>query len=116
MAYSFCSLTHYSPYHFYTGFSRYFYEKHLPAHGFQITEYQANGNYFEYLAQELRRVPTVASRYAGDGLNRFERIAVRLLIKALSRFSRVDTGSSELLAFGCHIHAIKLGLAQTQAA
>jgi len=26
----FCSLTHLPPYHFYTGFNRYFYEKHLP--------------------------------------------------------------------------------------
>ena len=26
----FCSLTHYSPYHFYSGFNSYFYKKHLP--------------------------------------------------------------------------------------
>ena len=26
----FCSLTHFAPYHFHTGFNRYFYEKHLP--------------------------------------------------------------------------------------
>ena len=36
----FCSLTHLAPYHFYTGFNRYFYEKHLPANGFRIIELQ----------------------------------------------------------------------------
>jgi len=45
----FCSLTHFAPYHFYTGFNRYFYEKHLPANGFKIIDFQENGNYFEYL-------------------------------------------------------------------
>lgn len=34
--------------------SRYFYEKHLPDHNFTIVEQVENGNYFEYLAQELR--------------------------------------------------------------
>ena len=34
----FCSLTHFSPYHFYTGYNRYFYEKFLPEYGFEIME------------------------------------------------------------------------------
>ena len=45
----FCSLTHFAPYHFYTGFNRYFYEKHLPELGFEILELVPNGNYFEQL-------------------------------------------------------------------
>ena len=40
----FCSLTHFAPYHFYTGFNRYFYEKHLPEHGFEILELAPNDN------------------------------------------------------------------------
>ena len=44
----FCSLTHFAPYHFCTGFSRYFYEHHLALHGFDVVDLQANGNYFEY--------------------------------------------------------------------
>lgn len=42
----FCSLTHFAPYHFYTGFNRYFYETHLPANGFEIVELQENGFFF----------------------------------------------------------------------
>ncbi|MDO9324535.1 MAG: methyltransferase domain-containing protein, partial [Methanoregula sp.] len=30
----FCSLTHMAPYHFYPGYNRYFYEKHLADNGF----------------------------------------------------------------------------------
>ena len=56
----FCSLTHFAPFHFSTGFSRYFYEKHLPDCGLHILEISANGNYFEYIAQELRRVESIA--------------------------------------------------------
>ncbi len=59
----FCSLTHFAPYHFHTGFNRYFYEKHLPDNGFEIIELRENGNFFEYLAQEIRRVPSVAKTY-----------------------------------------------------
>ena len=34
----FCSLTHFAPYHYSTGFNRYFYEHHLAALGFEITD------------------------------------------------------------------------------
>lgn len=112
----FCSLTHYSPYHFYTGFSRYFYEKHLPAYGFDIVELRANGNYFEYMGQELRRLPSIAWRYSQDAPSRAERWALRWVLKALERFSRADKGSSELLHFGCHVHAVRRQPAQSAAA
>jgi len=50
----FASLTHFAPYHFYSGFNKYFYEKHLVDYGFEIKEIQRNGSFFEYLAQEIR--------------------------------------------------------------
>jgi ubiquinone/menaquinone biosynthesis C-methylase UbiE len=40
----FASLTHQAPYHFSTGFNRYFYEKHLDEYGFEITEIAPNGS------------------------------------------------------------------------
>jgi SAM-dependent methyltransferase len=52
----FCSLTHMAPYFFQTGYSRYFYENWLKEFGFVIVDMQWNGNFFEYLAQELRRL------------------------------------------------------------
>jgi ubiquinone/menaquinone biosynthesis C-methylase UbiE len=103
----FCSLTHYAPYHFYTGFSRYFYETHLPACGFQVDELVENGNYFEYLAQEMRRIPTVAERYAKMRPSLLEFLAVRLVLNMLDRFNASDKGSSELLHYGCLAKATK---------
>ncbi len=103
----FCSLTHFAPYHFYTGFNRYFYETHLPAKGFVIVDLRENGNYFEYLAQEVRRVPSMAKRYAEDSSRRFESLAMKVCLSMLNRFSKKDNASSEMLHFGYHVLAIK---------
>ncbi len=103
----FCSLTHFAPYHFYTGFSRYFYEAHLPACGFEVNELVENGNYFEYLAQEVRRIPTVSDRYASMRPTLLEYLAIRLVLNMLNRFSKSEKGSSELLHYGCFVRATK---------
>jgi ubiquinone/menaquinone biosynthesis C-methylase UbiE len=103
----FCSVTHFAPYHFYTGFNRYFYEHHLGRHGFEIVDFQANGNFFEYVAQETRRVPAMAAQYTNDKLRLWERVALKIILQALERFSKQDRGSAQLLHFGCHILAVK---------
>lgn len=107
----FCSMTHFAPYHYYTGFSRYFYQHYLPLYGFEIVEMQFNGNYFEYLAQEVRRLPEVAARYAGRRSRTPQSIALRLaslvILKALQGFTQADRGSSELLCYGTHVLAVK---------
>jgi SAM-dependent methyltransferase len=103
----FCSLTHFAPLHFSTGFSRYFYETHLPAHGFRITELTPNGNFFEYLAQELRRVPSISDRYKTKGMRCSDLQAIESLLQCLGRLSSEDRGSSELLHFGYHVRAIR---------
>lgn len=103
----FCSLTHFAPYHFYTGYNRYFYEYFLPAHGFEIVEIQPNGNFFEYLAQEIHRLPSVADRYTKDRPRSLELLAMRVILRMLKRFTRKDTGSSELLCHGYHLLARK---------
>src|SRR5581483_4512282 len=38
------SLTHFAPYYFYNGYSRFYFEKVLPEHGFRIREISFNGN------------------------------------------------------------------------
>lgn len=103
----FCSLTHFAPYHFYTGYNRYFYETHLPANGFKIIDLQENGNYFEYLAQEMRRIPWMAKHYTKCNPNLLEYLAVKLCLYMLERFSKKDKGSSAMLHFGCHVLAVK---------
>ena len=49
----FASLVHFAPYHYCSGFSRYWYEHHLPKRGFQIEELTSNGDRFAYWHQEL---------------------------------------------------------------
>lgn len=51
----FSSLPHMTPYYFYSGFSKYFYEEILSKYGIEIERIDHNGNSFEYVAQELLR-------------------------------------------------------------
>lgn len=103
----FASLTHFAPYHFASGLSRFFYERHLPENGFSIQELELNGNYFEYIAQENRRIKTVAKQYSNMNLNIFQKIIIHLNIWMLQNLSKKDRGSSELLCYGIHVFARK---------
>ena len=103
----FCSLTHFSPYHYSTGFNSYFYEIHLPDYGFEIVELQKNGNFFEYIAQEVRRIPNVSNKFSNSSPNNLEILAMEILLNMLQKFSSKDKGSEELLNHGLHIIAIK---------
>lgn len=103
----FCSWTHFAPYHFYSGFSRYFYESHLGENGFKILDLQANGNFFEYIGQEVRRINNRAKEYAHDHQLFFERWAIKVILRMLERFNRKEEGSDKLLCFGYHVLAKK---------
>jgi len=105
----FASLTHFAPFHFASGFNHYFYEHHLADSGFDVEEIGANGNYFEFLAQELRRVTSVGDRYANLRTSRIERFSLRVILRMLEHFSECDSGSSELLCFGYHVLATRRG-------
>lgn len=105
----FCSLTHFAPFHYYSGFNRYFYETNLPARGFEIINLCHNGNYIEYLAQEIRRVGLISKKYSGIKLNLLEKVVVQLMLLVLARRTRRDAGSHELLCFGYHVSAVKKG-------
>jgi SAM-dependent methyltransferase len=104
----FASLTHFAPHHYATGFNRYFYETHLPAAGFCIEEMTYNGNYFDVVAQEVRRVKSIAERYVGRKPNFLERAATKVLMAMLRRFSKHGTASSELGCFGLFIRARRM--------
>ena len=105
----FCSLTHFAPYHYYTGFNRYFYEKFLPEYGFQILELEQNGNYFEYLAQEIIRVPEIAKKYSNEKkMGLLDKISFYRCLKILETCSKNDTESRVLLNYGSHVFAQKI--------
>ena len=103
----FASITHFAPYHFASGLSRFFYEKNLAENGFKITDLQLNGNFFEFVAQENRRIKSIAKKYAGKNLNIFQKIIIHLNLRILQNLSKKDKGSSELLCYGIHVFAKK---------
>lgn len=104
----FMSMTHYAPYHYSTGFNKYFYTHHLEKLGYEIMEITPNGNYFEYLAQEVRNMQNVTNQYANKNLSILDKISKLLYLKSLNKFNNLQKGSDELLNFGYHVVAKKL--------
>jgi len=52
----FASIVHMAPYHFCSGFSKYWYEFHLKKRGLRIEELSPNGDWYAYLRQEITRL------------------------------------------------------------
>ncbi|MBU1107592.1 MAG: class I SAM-dependent methyltransferase [Candidatus Riflebacteria bacterium] len=59
----FTSLVHFAPYHFCSGFSKYWYEHHLTKLGFKTEELTPNGDWFDFCHQEIARLGTVSKKY-----------------------------------------------------
>lgn len=93
----FFSLTHFAPFHYATGFNRYFYDATFKRNGLQMVECTPNGNYFECLAQEVLRLPDIAEKYSGSRMSLLAEIVRRLCLTFLTRLSKKDVGSAELL-------------------
>jgi hypothetical protein len=67
-----------------------------------------NGNFFECVGQELRRVPEMAQRFAGGKRpTRIELAATQIVLRMLERMSIRDTGSPEMLHFDYQVRAVK---------
>ncbi len=111
----FCSFTHFAPFHFYSGFNEYFYKKHLHDAGFEIVEIDRNGNYFEYLAQEIRRIFDVMEMYRVEKESKLMKRISRKIIDLvtipslilLTILNKKAQKSEELICFGYHILARK---------
>ncbi len=103
----FASLTHYSPYHFATGFNKYFYEHHLKNIDHESIRIEANGNYFEFLAQEVRRINTVSQKYSGKKTNLLVKLGINIVLYFLNSSSLNDKGSDEILNFGYNVVSTK---------
>ena len=98
----FCSLTHMAPYHYYSGFNKYFFNHFLPKIGFNIVEMTPNGDYAEFLAQELRRLPQLYDR-----LPLSVSICFRYLLRFLGTVRNNLHDPAELLCYGYHVRAVK---------
>jgi ubiquinone/menaquinone biosynthesis C-methylase UbiE len=106
----FNSLTHFAPYHYCTGFNKYFYLHHADRLGLEVVELSSNGNYFEYVAQELRHSMEAVEKYSNVRVSIKEKISVKLLLAFLQNVSKRSAKSSELGCFGLHFIGRKRGL------
>lgn len=100
----FASNVHMAPYHFCSGFSRYWYEYHLPLRGFRILELTPNGDWYALLRQEITRLGglertdgnwawPLAYAYAALGLLYFKVRSAKI--------------AADLACFGYHCVAVK---------
>ncbi len=103
----FCSLTHFAPYHFSSGLSRYWFEKYLRELGFTIVEATPNGGWFDFVAQELWRLPWTGCTYSNRFLGWLALFFALPVLGLMRMMKSADRGSSELLTFGWHVLARK---------
>lgn len=99
----FASMLHFAPHHYTTGFSRYWYEYHLPSRGFIIEQLQANGDWFDYLWQEVSRLPASSRR---SGLWYWPLAVMPVLALWLYRLLP-GRKHSDLACFGWHCVAVR---------
>ena len=101
----FNSLTHFAPYHYCTGFNKYWYEEILPMYGLEIVELTANGNYFLYLQQEINRVNGLIRKYQ-TGVPRLVKWGGRLICMGMKK-QLSNNEASDIGCFGYMVVAHK---------
>lgn len=79
----FCSIPHQTPYYFYNGFSKYWYERMANVYDFEIIEIVQNGNPTDYVLQELLRLTD----------NKLKQLFVRFMIPLIRKFLQVEDKS-----------------------
>ena len=103
----FVSGAHMTPFHFYSGFNKYFYENNLGKFGFDIKELTPNGNFFMLLAQEIRRLPFMAKEYSGHRLRPWDYLPIIWMLFLLRKINRKDKKSAGFMSFGYCVVAEK---------
>lgn len=102
----FCSLTHMAPYHFCSGFNIYWFENALNENGARIIASKRNGNYYEWLRQEIIRLPFVVSKYQNKK-SALLKLRCALFANTLKKYINSQNNSGELLCFEYMICAVK---------
>lgn len=105
----FASQAHFSPHFFSTGFSVNWYRKILIENGLKILRMEANGNFFDYINQELCRLPITLKRYSNLGVMSYLfYVVVSPVVLIIWLISKFSNGSEKQLCFGYHILAAKI--------
>lgn len=101
----FTSMTHFAPYHFCTGFNRYFYEKHLV--GYEMLECAPQGSFFAGALQQTLLVPRFCRQYLGI-IGAILSVPFILNFVIFLRIAMIfDRGSRELSCFAYFVRARK---------
>lgn len=100
----FASLVHFAPFHFCSGFSKYWYEHHLPKLGFSIVELTANGDWYSFCEQEIYRLPKMEK---SKGILTWPIAALLSALLLLYFRIRPKIIEQETACFGYHCIAIK---------
>lgn len=100
----FSSNVHMAPYHFCSGFSKYWYEHHLRRRGYKIKELTPNGDWYALLRQEITRLGGMERRKG----NWTWPLAYLFALLGVGYFllRRKET-ASDLACFGWHCVAVK---------
>ncbi len=101
----FASNVHMAPFHYCSGFSKYWYEYHLANRGFRIKTLVANGDWYSLLLQEITRLGGM-ERQRGNWSWPF---AYAYALLGLAYFKlRSNKRADDLACFGWHCVAVKV--------
>lgn len=110
----FCAQTHFAPHFYHTGFSTYWYGKTFKRYNLKIMKLSPNGNFFDYMVQELLRLPLVIKRYSSFGWTSLSLyVFIFPLVALLIFISKLTKGSEQQLCFGWHLVAKKINDAKS---
>lgn len=100
----FASNVHMAPYHYCSGFSKYWYQYHLQQRGFVIRSLVANGDWYALLRQEIIRLGGLERKRG----NWAWPLAYAYAVLGLAYFKfRADKKAEDLACFGWHCVAVK---------
>lgn len=101
----FASYTHFAPFHYCTGFNRFWYEWHFERLGCEIISIEANGDYFEVLSQELIRFGSMMKRKNAYLEGFMAYVLSKLALRQQKRYD--ENKLAEISSFGFHVVAKK---------
>lgn len=95
-----------APYHFCTGFNQFWYKDNLEKLGCKVEECVANGDFYDYLRQEVTRMPFVTKKYKGRA-SLYMKVRCAMFAHFLKKFIATEDKSDELICFGYMVLARK---------
>lgn len=97
----FCSMTHFAPFHFCTGFNRFWYETILGENGFKIVEIVPNGNYYGFVINEVQRTMSMHKK------DLLLVLRGKWFKRSLKKYYKCADSKADTMCYGYHVVAVK---------